>query len=160
MATGNEWIGKWCATGKSFGVMRANDKYVDFAAATTGEVDAKELFEVRGTVIALAFGVCSTGLNSAGSPTIQLGTENATDHFIAATSATGIDDGEVWDSTSPGAEKAWSTLDAKWAIINGADIGYEVKVAAVTSGNITFYCYWFPLSEGADVVTAGADVDL
>ena len=159
MGTGNEWVGKACSTGKSLGVMQVLEKKVAFAAATTGEQDAKELFSVTGTVVALSFGVCDADLNGA-SATICLGTENDTDLFVAATTETTIDTDEIWESTSPAKFMAYSTIDAKWAIINNADIGYEVASADITSGNMTFLCYWWPVTPNGDVRVAGSDVDL
>lgn len=155
----NEWVGKTCKAGKPFALMRTATQYINFAAATTGAQASKEVFTVTGTVVALAYGRCDSDLNGA-TATLTLGTENGATAFIASTTATTIDTDELWQSNTPAAVMAYSTIDATWQLINGADIGYTVGTADITSGTMTFYCHWFPISDNGDVIAAGSNVTL
>lgn len=147
---GSQWIGKACAMGRSLGLSRLATKKVDFKFATTGAMSSIELFTVGGTIAATAFGVCGMDLTSlSGTATIQLGTENDTNQFLAAATATGIDSGEIYADGTTSAQMLWSGVDSVYSIIKNADIGYTIATADIDSGQITFYCIWSPISEGA-----------
>lgn len=125
---------------------------ITFAAATTGSVASHTLFEITGNVLVQIFGICDTNLDSGGAATIEVGVAGNTAAIIAQTTATGIDDGEIWvDSGSAvGAE----AIGSVYAINDGADIIYTIGTATVTAGVIDFYCLWRPLSSTGSV-TAG-----
>jgi len=128
---------------------------ITFASGTTGSVATHEIFTVTGLVRVQIIAVCSTNLAGA-TATIKLGTENNTAGFIAQTTATDVDAGELWyDATPTTTEDVTSTVVLD-KVVNGADIGYEVETAAISGGVMTFHCWYAPLdSTGAVVVADG-----
>jgi len=127
---------------------------ITFAALTTGSVATHEIFTVTGMVRMVIIPECT--VNVAGSGTIELGVAGDTDAFIATTTGTDIDAGEIWLDASP-TELAFSyssILDK--VVAGGLDVGYEIKTDTLTGGDITFHCWWTPLnSTGAVVVADG-----
>lgn len=128
---------------------------ITFAAGTTGSVATHEIFTVTGLVRVKIIAVCTVNLAGA-TATIKLGTENNTAAFIAQTTGTDIDAGELWyDATPTTTEDTTSTVVLD-KVVNAADIGYEVETAALSAGAITFHCWYTPLdSTGAVVVADG-----
>ncbi len=126
-----------------------------FAGATTnargdegGTSDPYTLFTVTGDVEAGVYGVCTTDL--AGSGSISLGITGNTTLFIAATTATGIDQNEVWMDTSPAIGKTIDSLTF-YIIGNGVDIVEDISSDTITSGNVYYICLWRPLTHGSKV---------
>lgn len=128
---------------------------ITFVAGTTGAVATHEIFTVTGLVRLRIIAECTVNLAGA-TATIKLGTENNTAAFIAQTTGTDIDAGELWyDATPTTTEDTTSTVVLD-KVVNAADVGYEVETAALSAGAITFHCYWTPLnSTGAVVVADG-----
>lgn len=129
---------------------------ITFAAATTGSVATHELFKVTGLVRMVIIPVCT--VNLAGSGTIELGVAGDTDAFIATTTGTDIDAGDIWLDATPAelAHDFSSALDK--LVANGLDVGYEIKTDTLTAGAITFHCWYWPLdSDGAVEVADGTD---
>jgi hypothetical protein len=155
---GRYWVGRYCAQGADLGVAERLQKTVTFAAGTTGAVAAKELFTVTGTVLATIIGVCSTDIT--GSGTIVQGCESDTDLFLGQITGTAWDDGEIGLATTPLAYLVMSDTLPKWAYLSDEDIGYEIEGATLTAGVVTWYCYWYPISDNALVETAGVNVTL
>jgi len=123
---------------------------VTFVAGTTGAVAAHDIFTVTGTVAVTLFAVCTT--NVAGSGTIEVGTADSTAALIAQTTGTDIDAKEIWHDASPDASvEAVSVLTTK---IVTDDIIYTIASDTLTSGVVTFYLSWYPISSGATVVVA------
>src|SRR5690349_10279719 len=69
-------------------------------AAHLGAQDATTLFTVTGDVAVSIFAVCTEDLAGA-SATVEVGISGNTASLIAQTTATTIDTGEVWATTSP-----------------------------------------------------------
>lgn len=124
--------------------------------AGTGAVGTVALFTVTGTVIVRVFAVCGTLLGSAGAPTISVGTPNSSvSGMIPVTTALDIDANEIWFDSVPLAYcAALDDAGRNYVITGGDDIQANVLVADITSGVITFYCIWTPLSSDGNVVAA------
>ena len=151
-----DWIRNYCSGKGEVFTMNIDTTDVTFAAATTGAVAAKELFQVTGLILCTVFGICR-GTDLTGSGTICVGTENDTALIIAASTGTSIDAGDVWiDATAIGeAEELLS--DLPWILTNGQDLAYEVESATITAGVIRFYCLWYDISGGAQVIPSGVN---
>jgi hypothetical protein len=119
-------------------------------AANLGAQGATTLFTVTGDVAASIFAVCTEDLAGA-TATIEVGISGNTAALIAQTTATNIDNGEVWATTSPANPLA---VPADKVIAAGADIIQTVGTADITDGTLTYYCLWVPLTVGASVVAA------
>lgn len=152
----SDWIRDFCSGKNDVFTMNTDKQTITFAAATTGAVAAKELFQVNGLVLCTVFGICR-GTSLTGSGTIAVGTENNTALIIAASTATSIDAGDIWiDATAIGETEEYSK-DLPWILTNGQDLAYEVETATVTAGVIDFYCLWYAISKGATVVPSGSN---
>lgn len=126
---------------------------VDFASATWNTQATHEILTVTGLVRVRILPVCTENLAGA-TATLTLGVEGAANAFIASTTGTDIDAGELWiDATPTTTNEAYSTLIDR--IVYGVDIGYEIGTAALTDGTIVFYVWWDALSSDGNV-TAGA----
>lgn len=130
-----------------------------FAGGTTnargdhdGTGDGKVMFTVTGVVLVRVFGLCTTDLAGA-TATIELGVAGNTAALIAQTTATDIDDGDIWKDTSPevGVDTL-ANLPGPFLVADGADIIETVGTANITSGNIKYYCLWRPISADGNVV--------
>lgn len=126
-------------------------KAVTYTATGEGSVAAHTMYTVTGDVIVSVFGVCNTNLDSGGVATIELGIAGNTAALIAQTTATDIDDGEVWIDNAPATVEA---LPSNYILNDGTDIIATVGTATITAGQIDFYCFWRPLEAGATVVAA------
>ena len=124
--------------------------------AGTGAQGAVALFTTTGTVhIVGAWGTCTTLLESAGGGTLALGVTSNAALFIAATTATEIDAGELWVDNSPDANGVALPAALKDIIIADNDeiIG-TVATGDITAGVIEIVVLWIPGSSGASVVAA------
>lgn len=119
-----------------------------FAAATTGAVGAHTLFTVTGSVLANVWGECSTDVT--GSGTGEVGVTGNTAVFIAQTTGTAIDAGEVWQNATPTVGVGAALGNAK-PVTNGLDILLTIATDTFTAGVITFYCLWRPVSSGSKI---------
>jgi hypothetical protein len=155
--SGGEWIAKLCKLDKALCLMECATHTVTFAAATTGDQGSHELFTVTGTVVLTVFGVCTTSLTGASS-TIALGTAASTAEIAAAFTCTNIDANMIWVNGDCDTEVLESAL--KWIMVDDVDVGYTIATADCTGGVIKFYCYWYPISDDGNVVTAPVDTDL
>lgn len=137
---------------------RVATKEATFAGGTTnargdqtGTGNPATLFTVTGTVMVVIFGHCTTLLAGA-TATLEIGVTGNTAALIAQTVATDIDAGEVWRDATPAVSA--ETLNDPLVIVAGADIIETVGTADITSGVITYYCLWLPLSADGNVVAA------
>jgi hypothetical protein len=122
-------------------------------AVDGGAQGAKTMFTVSGTVFVQVFGVCQTDMDSGGAATIELGIAGNTAALIAQTTATGLDQYEVWQDATPEANPGAVDLTARsFVVTNGADIILTIAIANLTAGVIDFYCLWGPLSDDGLVV--------
>ena len=124
---------------------------ITFAALTTGSVASHEVFTVTGLV---RMRVVECPVNVAGAGSIQFGVEGATNALIASTTGVDLDAGELWYDATP--TTAYDTVAnvVLERIINGLDVGYEVTGDTLTSGGVTFHCWWEPLNATGAVVAA------
>jgi hypothetical protein len=90
---------------------------------------------------------CVTSLTSSGG-TLQLGTPNAANGFIASTTASNIDAGDYWQDATPEAHVAVNILKD---ILVDENIQIAVTTAAVTAGVMDFVMYWHPMSLGSQL---------
>jgi len=142
----------------SSGIPEVVKKTMTFAGATVndpgdhdGTGDPADLFIVSGDVHVYIFGVCKTTL--VGAATIEVGVAGATAALIAQIAdATDLVENEGYFSAAPSLALAVAPV---YSVIGGGlDIIQTVGTANITAGEIDYYCYWKPLSEGATVTAA------
>jgi hypothetical protein len=127
---------------------------IDLTSATFNTVATHELFTVTGLVrMRVVAEVTTTGDDTSGNTsTIQLGTEDATDGWIAATEVDDLAAGEIWaDATPTETNGNYSSLVFD-KVVNGVDVGYEIAGEAATDGVIVFHCVWEPINSTGAVV--------
>jgi len=114
------------------------------------------LFTVTGDVVAYIASVCKTNCASAGGCNVKVGTASKDDLFIVLTDVTAIAQDEIWHDNAPDSPVELLADAVKAAFISGGeDIVLDVEAAKqVDSGAITFYCWWFPVSDNGNVVAA------
>jgi len=108
---------------------------------------ATDLFTVTGDIHVRIIAVCTT-LIGAGAANGEVGIAGATDTIIASTLMSDIDAGEIWHDATPDAEIELDTVEKGFYITNSNDI-ILTPDAAIPSGVIEFYCFWYALSDGA-----------
>lgn len=135
-------------------------KTVVFAGATAddpGEFDGDgnphTLFTVTGDVVLRVIGICKTTLTGA-LATVEVGFDGNTAALIAQTTGTDIDENEIWHDATPDATVELETVGASRIVSGGQDVIQTVATADVTAGEITYYCFWRPLSEDGLVEAA------
>jgi len=124
---------------------RTVTKAVDSPAA-----DAN-LFTVTGAVEASIIGVCSEAVVGAGG-NASVGVSGTTQLFIPNTVNTAIDAGMVWLDATPAA--GTDIADLLTIAIVDSTVLLTVGDSWATTGIVTFYCRWRPISPGALVVVA------
>ncbi|KKN75279.1 hypothetical protein LCGC14_0382780 [marine sediment metagenome] len=131
-------------------------KTITYAAGGTGaNATETDIFTVTGDVIVVALvAFCTTNLDqSAGTPTLELGVNNDTNLFVAATTATAIDADDFWVDASP-TEVGGVALPAAFKDIVVTDnisctVGGTNNISA---GVIEYTVYWLPISSNGNVV--------
>lgn len=130
-------------------------KTITYVAGTTGATGASTLFTITGDVLVTVFAVCTSDLTSGGAATVEVGIAGNTAAIIAQTTATTIDAGEVWiGSTTPATVVALGTPTHQFILNTGTDIIQTIGTTTVSGGVLTYYCFWFPLSEDGNVEAA------
>lgn len=119
-------------------------------AAGLGAQGATTLFTVTGDVMVAIFANCSEDLAGANA-TIEVGISGNTAALIAQTTATTIDNGEIWLDASPATVENYPT---EKLLIAGTDIIETIATADITDGTLTFYAMWIPISEDGNLVAA------
>lgn len=114
-----------------------------------GNKDPFSLFKVTGEVKLAMFGVCEEDLVSS-SGTISAGITDDTDLLIASTTASNIDNKELWYSNTPANGLAFANL--AFYIISNTTIVEAYGTASITSGKLRYVCLWQPLTPGSEVV--------
>jgi len=109
------------------------------------------LFTVTGPNLVSIFAVCEVNLDVAGAATIEVGITGNTAALIAQTTAANIDADEVWVDNAPATIEA---LPSSYILGNGQDIIQTVATANITAGKLTYYCFFRPLTDTADIVAA------
>lgn len=125
-------------------------KTLTFDGTAVGDVGTDALFTVTGAVLLNIIGVCTEDLAGA-TATLEVGVSGNTAALLAQTTATDIDNGEVWVDTAPATVE---TLPSVKVIGGGQDIIATTATAAITDGTITFYCLWRPLNSTSKIVAA------
>jgi hypothetical protein len=133
------------------------EKTWDFAV--DGHVSGShDIFTITGDVRMKLLAICETSLAGGGAGAqVTLGFNGATTNLIGQTTATGIDAGEIWTSSTIASNLAVNTVAA--AVFDRIVSGYtSVKInivsASTSTGKIHFYCWWEPLSAGSAVAAA------
>ena len=86
---------------------------------------------------------------------IRLGTDVADDLFIGDTTATALDDTELWYSTTAADNiPSLALSNIQDYILDGGDIGYTLDTTALTGGTMIFNIWWEALN-AAGAVAAG-----
>ncbi len=134
---------------------RLSRREITFTAGGTGAATTEtDLFTVTGAVLVHSItAYCTADLTeSVGTPTLSLGVNNSVAEFIAATTATLIDAGELWVDNSPDAD-----AEALVAIMKDILIEENIscKVAGtnnISGGVISFAVLWTPITADGTVV--------
>ena len=132
------------------------EKSVTFAGATTdawgddgGARDGGAVFIVTGTVRVWIVAVCTVLL--LGATTLELGVTGSTAAIIAQIAdAEGIDANEIWFGADAPTRTLAITSAAEIIIPNGLNI-ILTNGTNITSGAITFFCAWYPISANGNV---------
>lgn len=124
-------------------------KSITYASGTTGATGATTLFTVTGVVSMRIFAVCSSDLTSGGAATIEVGIAGNTAALIAQTTATAIDNGEIWIDTGPATVELLPAL----SIVTN-DVIQTIGTTTISGGVLTYYCVWVPVSIDGNVVAA------
>lgn len=124
-------------------------------AANLGAVGAVPLFTVTGEVEILTIvGIVDVDLTEAApTATLALGVTGSTSLFIGPTTATAMDAGEFWVSTTPTAAGIAIPAALKNIVINANIIG-TVASQAVNGGALTVIVRYRPISDDSLVVAA------
>jgi hypothetical protein len=131
---------------------RSNWNFTD----DTGAQGAYTIFTLTGDVyIEQIYGLCQVALTSGGAATIELGIAGNTAAFVAQTTATDLDQYELWQDATPETNPGVVILLGRsWVVANGSDAILTIATADLTAGDIDFHCTWRPLSIDANVVAA------
>ena len=129
---------------------------ITYAAGTTGANAAEtDIFDVTGEVmVAYIFAYCTTSLDeSAGTPELALGINNATDLFVASTVATGIDANDFWVDAAAGDPYGIAVPATMKEIVITDNISCLVGGSNnISAGVIEYTVYWMPISTDGNVV--------
>jgi hypothetical protein len=123
----------------------------------TGAQAAYTIFTVTGDVVIMVSGLCQVALTSGGAATIEMGIAGNTAGLIAQTTATDLDQYEMWRDAVPEPSGSLANMTGaarQSAIFNGVDVILTVATADLTAGDIDFLCTWFPISADGNVVAA------
>lgn len=132
-------------------------KSITFTSGGTGaQGTATNVFVVTGQVLVIYIAPhCLTSLTeSAGTPTLALGVPGAVPVFVAATTATNIDDGDWWTDTGPAAKGDPLAASNKDIAITGNIQTVVAGTNNISAGVIEFTAYWRPLSADGNLVAA------
>ena len=112
------------------------------------------LFTVTGDVIASVFAICNTSLTGA-TAALSVGDAATTGGILASTIGTTMDATEIWHGTSVVPTTAVGTAIHRGKYLtNGANIILTIATADVTAGDLSFHCFWHPLSVDGKVEAA------
>lgn len=137
------------------------EKSVTFTdTAGNGATGTVAIFNVTGSVlVSWMYAVCTVDL--VGASSVSLGTAGDVDGFIAATTGTDIDAGEVWTAASPAAGSKSPLVVNTGGLVTSQgpkfvreNIIMTVSSAAVSAGAMTFIAVWTPLSSDGLLVAA------
>jgi len=139
-----EWVGGRKAT-----------KTIAFTgAAGLGAVGTISLFTVTGSATFRIVAYCTENLASAGGGTLALGTAGNPTGFNPTTTATDIDNGDLWFDGTPINGITETASFVPFVVVNGSDLILTVGTADITDGTMVFDIYWSPFSSDSSVVAA------
>lgn len=121
---------------------------------------AYPIFQTRGEVKVIVYGVCTTTLVGAG--TIEVGVAGNTALILPQVAdATTIAAGDVWVDSSVGEVGGFvaTSLPAATYLANSQTVIEKVATADVTAGQIYYVCLWLPISPDANVKALRARVN-
>lgn len=126
-------------------------KAITYVTGTTGATGATTLFTVTGVVAVRVFGVC--GLTLVGAATLEVGISGATAIILSQIAdATTLTTDEIYTDATPTTKV--EALPAQLIIGAGQDIIQTIGSTAISAGQLTYYCLWFPISTDGNVVAA------
>ena len=106
------------------------------------------LFTVTGLVELSIIAVCSTDLVGT-SATVEIGTATNTAGLIAQTTATDLDEDEIWHDATPNSSVELTSVVTRKLVYENVIL--TVGTADVTAGVVTFIVRWAPISEDGNV---------
>jgi len=140
------------------GLGAVSEKVMTFAGGTTndpgdvtGTGNPATLFTVTGTVLVKLFAACETDLAGA-TATLIVGTAKNTSGLLAITTATDLDQDEIWHDATPDASVELSSVLTE-KVVN-QNVIQTVATADITSGVLRYICIWKPLSADGNVEAA------
>ena len=116
-----------------------------------GTGNPADLFTITGMVQVKLFAIITTDLVGA-TATIKIGLAGDTAALIAQTTATDMDENEIWHDGTPDKALELSTVITEKIITK--DIIQTVATANITAGVIKYYCMWKPISLNGKVIAA------
>ncbi len=126
--------------------------------ATQGHVcGSHAMFNITGDVRIKLMAVCTTLLAGGGAGAqVSLGYNGALTALIADTTATQIDAGEIWVSSVNAAIAGYknTSLLLDQVVTGHTSIKMNISSASTSTGGLTFYCWWEPITSGAAVTAA------
>lgn len=130
-------------------------KSITFTAGGTGANGTEtDLFTVTGAVLVQSItAYCTVDLTeSAGTPTLSLGVNNVVAEFIAATTATLIDAGELWVDNAPDADAEALPAGMKDILIEENISCTVAGTNNISGGVISVAVMWSPITADGNVV--------
>jgi len=137
----NGWGGKQITN--SYGFVNGSG-----SSGSTGTLD---LFKVTGTVVATVLAVCTNNVSGT-TGTVEVGVSGATASFIAQTSGSQLDTGDIWHDATPDSKLEAITVVAPKIITS--DIILTIATQNLGPGSVDFHCFWTPISESGSVEAA------
>jgi len=143
--------------GETIRVSNTTTFSADMSSTTLNTIASHEIATVTGLVRMRIIPDVTEGL-SGNTATIALGTADSTAEFIGATTASGLDTGEIWTTSTPGANNKSSVRFEKIPdfVISDADVGYTIAKSALITGTLVFRMFWEALEGATSTVTVGA----
>lgn len=130
-------------------------KTTPVGSVTAWTIASHKLFTVTGAALVRVFGVVGDTLVGAG--TLEVGVAGATAGCIAqVANATTLATGDILANSGTATLIPLGQTN-EYALISNTDIDITVGAAEITSGSITFYCQWLPVSVAGAVVAANWD---
>lgn len=120
--------------------------------AGLGAIGQVTVFTISGPIhVVKLIPTCSVNLASAGG-TVSLGRAGSVAQLIAATTATALDAGMIWTTSSPGS--GFGTTPALLINSNyGTHITMDVLIADITAGALDFYLEYIQITPAGASVT-------
>ena len=134
---------------QQFGTGTLVSKQITLSLAAVPVTEA--LFTVTGEVEVIIIGYIDVAVTSGGALTLEVGIAGATAGLIAQTAVGALLIDLLWIDATPAVLVAKPSTKI---IANGLDIAHVIAAVAATAGQITYYCWWRPLSPDGLVVPA------